>query len=157
MPENRIDLTISQDQVTTILASLKTIEDTLPGLVELTPEQRQGMARYSDKDLGFIIKTLRLAEQYPEILPPSFNLDEMRRDVDTLQKLDTILRAMTRITGKFHDSRYAAGSESPGHSRFVYQFVKTHNTLTGGLEDALADLGKKFARKASPSEKPAST
>lgn len=109
MPENRIDLTISQDQVNTILASLKTIEDTLPGLIELTPEQRQGMARYSDKDLGFGIKTLRLAEQYPEILPPSLNLDEMRRDVDTLQKLDTILQPLTPVA-----ARYAA-SESQGY------------------------------------------
>ncbi len=30
--------------------------------------------------------------------------------------------------------------------RTVYPFIKTHNALTGGLGDALADLGQHFAR-----------
>lgn len=158
MPENRIDLTITQDQVDKVLAALKTIEEAIPGLIELTPEQRKGMARYSDKDLGFILKALSIAEQHPEILPPSFKLDEMRRDVDALQKLSTLFQAITRVAGIIGDSRYAAAGESQGHGRSVYQFVKTHNSLTGGLEDALDDLGKHFNRsKPAKPDKPAGT
>jgi hypothetical protein len=62
---------------------------------------------------------------------------------------------MTRVMGIYSDSRYTAGSESEGHGRSVYQFVKTHNKLTGGLEDALAELAKHFARKSAPPDKPA--
>ncbi|CAG1020128.1 hypothetical protein MTYM_00076 [Methylococcales bacterium] len=131
MSENRIDLDVTQEQVDTILAALKTVEETIPGLIELTPDQRKGMARYSDKDLGFILKALSIAEQHPEILPPSFKLDEMRRDVDALQKLSTLFQALTRVTGIVGDSRYAAATESQGHGRSIYQFVKTHNNLTG--------------------------
>ncbi len=155
MSENRIDLALAQEQVDKVLAGLKAIEDTLPGLIELTPEQRKGMSRYSERDLGFILKALDIAQQHPEILPPSFRLDAMKRDVDTLQKLDTLLRALPRLADKIGDSHFAAGSESEGHARSIYQFVKTHNSLTGGLEDALAELGKQFARKSSKADKPA--
>lgn len=78
----------------------------------------------------------------------------MRRDVDVLQKLDGVLRTLVRLIGRFEDTRYAAGSESKGHGNLIYQFVKTHNTITGGLEDALAELAKHFARKSTKADKP---
>ena len=155
MTENYITLSITQAQVDTILAGLKTLDDTLPGLIELTSEKRKTMSHYSDKDLGFILRSLSLAEQHPEIFPSSFNLDAMSRDVDTLQKFDTILHALTLLTGKFQDSRFAAASQSLDYGRTVYQFVKTHNRLTGGLEDALADLAKRYAHnKAAKTDSP---
>jgi len=157
MTENRIDLVITQEQIDTILAALKSIEEIIPGLIELTLEQRKAMPRYSSDDLGFILDALSIAEQHPEILPPSFDLDEMRRDVNTLQKLTALSHAIARFAGIFDDSLYAAGSESKGHGRSIYQFVKTHNALTGKLEDALNRLAKHFARKpAAKADKPAS-
>ncbi len=41
-----------------------------------------------------------------------FAIAAMRRDVDTLQKLDAMLYAIVLLSGKFHDSRFAAGSQS---------------------------------------------
>ncbi|MFM8330137.1 MAG: hypothetical protein ACKN9T_00435 [Candidatus Methylumidiphilus sp.] len=156
MSENRIDLDLTQEQVDKVVAAFKTIEETLPGLIELTPEQRQAMPRYSDKDLAFILKAFTLAGQHPEIFPPSFSLDEMRRDVEALQKLDVILHTGHRVIGILEDSRFAAARESQSHGLTVYQFVKTHNALTGKLEDALADLSKHFARaKPAKADKPA--
>jgi len=145
MAEHYLNMSITQDQVDTLLVTLKTIDTNLPSLIELTPDQRKAMAHSSDKDLGFIQKTLQLAEQHPEIFPANFNVSAMRRDVDTLQKLDTILYALVVLTGKFQDSRFAAGSQSLSQARTVYQFVKTHNQLTGRLEDAVADLAKQYA------------
>jgi hypothetical protein len=153
MTDNRIDISITPAQVDSVLAALKTIEETIPGLIEQTPDQRKAMAHYSDKDLGYILKALSVAEQHPETLPPSFNLDEMRHDVDALQKLDVIVRALTRINGVYQDSLFAAGSESLGHERSIYQFVKTHNKLTGKLEDILAELSQHYARN-KPAAKP---
>ncbi len=145
MTEHYLNMTITQAQVDSLLASLKTIDASLPSLIELSPEQRKGMAHSSDKDLGFIQKTLQLAEQHPEIFPTNFNIEAMRRDVDTLEKLDAMLYAIVLLSGKFHDSRFAAGSQSLSQARTVYQFIKTHNQLTGSLEDAVADLAKQYA------------
>ena len=155
MTENHIDLTITQAQVDALLVGLKAIDEILPGLIELTPEKRKSMARYSDKSLGFILKTQQLAGQHPEIFTSSFKYDNMNRDIDTLQKLDTILHPLINLVGKFQDSRYAAASQSLSHGLTVYQFVKTHNALTGELEDAVADLAKQFVHtKPAKSDKP---
>ena len=150
MTENRIDVEITQEQVDRVLGLLKEIEGTLPGLIELTAEQRQSMSRYSEKDLSFILKALAIAEQHPEILPPSFNLDEMRRDVSALQGLDRILLDAHRVLGVLEDSRFAAARESQGHERSVYQFIKTHYALTGKLEDAVNEIAAHFARNKPP-------
>ncbi len=49
----------------------------------------------------------------------------MRRDVDALQKLDTLLHALMLIVGKFQGPRFAVASQSLDYGRTVYQFVKT--------------------------------
>lgn len=156
MKESHINLTISPTQVDTILANLKTITDSLPDLIELNADQRKSMAHYSDKDLGFIQNSLQIAEQHPEIFPSSFKLEAMQRDVDTLQQLNTLLHAMDLLNAKFQDSRFAAGTQSLGQARTVYQFVKTHHQITGTLEDAVANLAKQYSHtKASKVPSPA--
>jgi len=145
MSEHYLTMSITQVQVDNLLATIKTIDTSLPELIELTPDQRKGMSHYSDRELGFIQKTLQLAEQHPEIFPANFDVDAMRRDVDTLQKLDSMNYALEILQGKFHDSRFAAASQSVHQARTVYQFIKTHNQLTGALEDAVADLSKQYA------------
>ena len=145
MTEYHLAMSITQAQVNTALASIKTLDSSLPLLIELTPDQRKSMAHYSDKELGFIQKTLQIVDQNPEVLPASFNKEDLRRDIDTLQKLDSILYALVVLTGKFQDSRFAAASQSISQARTVYQFIKTHNQLTGSLEDAVADLSKQYA------------
>ena len=154
MNDNKIGMTITQEQVDAVIGYLKNIEEALPGLIDLTPEQRKSMAHYCDKDLAFIIKAFAIAGQHPEILPPSIDLEAMRRDLNTLQKLDIILHLFTNVIGKLQDSRFSAGSQSQGAGRSIYQFVKTHNALTGELEDAVEELGKRYAHKSTPNDKP---
>ncbi len=59
--------------------------------------------------------------------------------------LGSMLYVLVVLSGKFQDSCFAAGSESMSQARIVYQFIKTNNQLTGGLEDAVADLSKQYA------------
>lgn len=145
MIETHITMTISSPQVEAVLVNLKTITDSLPDLIELNADQRKSMAHYSAKDLGFIQKAMQIAEQHPEIFPSSFKLEAMQRDIVTLQQLNILLHAVDLMSTKFQDSRFAAGSQSLSQARTVYQFVKTHNQLTGSLEDAVADLAKQYA------------
>ncbi len=145
MNDYHLAMSITQAEVDTTLATIKTLNSSMPSLIELTPDQRKSMPHYSDKELGFIQKTQQIVDQHPEVLPANFNKEDMRRDIDTLQKLDTILYALVVLTGKFQDSRFAAASQSISQARTAYQFIKTHNQLTGGLEDAVADLSKQYA------------
>jgi len=145
MNDYHLAMSITQAEVDTTLATIKTLNSSMPSLIELTPDQRKSMPHYSDKELGFIQKTQQIVDQHPEVLPANFNKEDMRRDIDTLQKLDTILYALVVLTGKFQDSRFAAASQSISQARTAYQFIKTHNQLTGSLEDAVADLSKQYA------------
>jgi hypothetical protein len=145
MPTNHIDAAITTTQVDQARNALRSLEAALP-FIDLTADQRQKMVRYSDKDLGYILKMLDVAEQHPEILPQGFDLEPMRRDVDALQKLGAVTRELTRVAGRLSDSLFAAGSESKGAANSVYQYLKAHNAVTGKLEDLLADVAQHYAR-----------
>ena len=54
--------------------------------------------------------------------------------------------------GRVDDTYFAAGSEAYAAALLVYQFAKIHNIASGGLDDTVGDLGRRFARK---SRKPA--
>jgi hypothetical protein len=59
------------------------------------------MAHYSDKELGFIQKTMQLTDQHPEVFPANFNKEDTHRGVGAIQKLGTSLYALVVLTGEF--------------------------------------------------------
>ena len=55
------------------------------------------MARLGDRNLAFARKALEIATQNPDFLPRSFDLDEMRRDLELFESLQPMLLALTRL------------------------------------------------------------
>ena len=50
--------------------------------MDLTPEQRKSLPKMGDKSQAFVNKALEVATQNPDFLPGSFDLEEMKRDVE---------------------------------------------------------------------------
>lgn len=154
MPNNRINATLSQADIDTALADVASLHQHLPFLIDLTADERQGMVKFGEKNRSFVTKALALASQNPDILPRSFNLDEMRADVNLVENLYPIQLAVTHLLGQIEDTYYAAGSEAYSAALQVYTYAKAANLATGTLEDALDDLGRRFVRRSRAPEKP---
>ena len=146
MPDNRISAKLSNTDQTAVLEAINTIRQKLPFLLDLTPEERRSLPRMGDKSRAFVTQALIIAEQNEDILPRSFDVGEMRKDVELVQALEPILPALAQLQELIEDTYIAVGSEAYAVTLAVYQYAKASGK--GAALDKLLDaLGQRFARK----------
>jgi hypothetical protein len=152
MTVNRVNATVTPAQMQAVRDAINVIYQNLPFLIDLKPGERQAMSKFGEKNRSFVVKAVAIAEQNPDILPASFNFAELKADVSVVEDLYPLIVAVTNLLGKLDDTHFAAGSEAYTAARVVYQYAKTANIATGMLEDAVGDLGHRFAKhpKATP-------
>ncbi len=147
MNTNRIDATLSPSDKDEVLAAIATLKGKLPFLIDLSPEERQGLPKMGDKSRAFVSKAAEVAAQTPDFLPRSFDVDEMRRDVALYEALQPVALALVQLQELVNDTLVAAGSEAYASALVVYNYAR--NSGQGAALDDLADaLGRRFARKA---------
>ena len=146
MPENRVSAQLGEAERQAVLAAIQTIRQKLPFLIDLTPEERHALPKLGDKSRGFVAQALQVAEQNPDILPRSFDVGEMRNDVELLTALAPVLTALSQLNELVDDTLLAVGSEAYSASLLVYQFARAAGKGTA-LDTALDALGQRFARK----------
>ena len=146
MTSNRVNATLPQAAVDKILAGIADLHQSLPFLIDLTLEERQGMLKFGDRSQPFVNKAVALVGQHPEILPPNFNRQDFLMDAALIEALYPVRLALEHLLGQVQDTLYAAGSDAYSGALHVYTYAKAANVVTGTLEDALDDLGRRFAR-----------
>lgn len=146
MPDNRISAALSQADRQAVLDAVNTIRTKLPFLVDLSPEERRSLPRMGDKSRGFVAQALEVATQNPDILPRSFDVEEMRKDVELLGALAPILAALAQLNELVDDTVMAVGSEAYASALLVYQFARAAGKGSA-LDTALDGMAQRFARK----------
>ncbi|NJO43301.1 MAG: hypothetical protein HC769_26145 [Cyanobacteria bacterium CRU_2_1] len=146
MTTNQISATMTQADREAVLAAVATIKEKLPFLVDLNAEERKALPKMGDKSRAFVSKALEVATQNPDFLPRSFDLEEMKRDVELFQALYPIFLSLTQLQELVDDTVMAVGSDAYAAALVVYTFAKVSGKGSG--LDAVADeMGKRFARK----------
>ena len=135
-----------------VMAAIVTIQQKLPFLIDLTVEERKALPKMGDKSRAFVSKALEVATQNPEFLPRSFDIEEMRRDVQLFEGMYPIVMAMMQLQELLDDTYIALGSEAYAAALTVYTFAKASGQ-GAGLESVVDELGQRFVRK-SRKEKP---
>lgn len=146
MPDNRVSASLSQADRQAVLDALETIRQKLPFLIDLTPEERRTLPKMGDSSRGFVTQALTIATQNEDILPRSFDVNEMRGDLELLDSLRPILTALSQLFELVEDTYTAVGSEAYTSALLVYQFARAAGKGSA-LDGALDALGQRFARK----------
>lgn len=143
---NRIDASLTAEDKAAVLAAIATIKQKLPFLIDLSPEDRRSLPKMGDKSRAFVSKAVEIASQNPDFLPRSFEIDEMRHDMELYEALQPIAFALTQLQELVDDTQIAAGSEAYVAALTVYNYARASGQ--GQALDGLADeLGRRFARK----------
>jgi len=146
MMTNQISATLTQTDRDAALAAIATLKEKLPFLIDLTTEERRSLPKMGDKSRAFVGKALEVARQNPDFLPRSFDLDEMKRDVDLFESMYPIFLALTQLQELVDDTVVAVGSDAYAAALLIYNFAKASGKGAG--LDAVADeMSKRFARK----------
>lgn len=146
MPDNRVSASLSQADQQAVLAAIDIIREKLPFLIDLTPDERRALPKMGDSSRGFVTQALTIATQNEDILPRSFDLNEMRGDLELLDSLRPVLNALSQLSELVEDTYTAVGSEAYTSALLVYQYARAAGKGSA-LDGALDALGQRFARK----------
>jgi hypothetical protein len=146
MPENRVSAILSDADKEAVMAAIKTIRDKLPFLIDISTEDRANMLKMGDKSRAFVQKTMELVNQNDGFLPRSFDVDEMRKDINLLNDLYPILQGLNQLQELVDDTVMVVGSEAYAAALITYRYAKDAGA-GDGLDAIVDDMGRRFARK----------
>ncbi|MCC5644862.1 hypothetical protein LC607_18330 [Nostoc sp. CHAB 5824] len=151
MSTTPISATLAQTDRDAVLQAISTIKEKLPFLVDLSSDDRKTLPKMGDKSRAFVSKALEMAAQNPEFLPRSFDLDEMRKDVQLFEALYPVLLSLTQLQELVDDTSLAVGSEAYAAALQVYNYAKASGK-GAGLDGVVVEMRQRFARKAVKAE-----
>jgi hypothetical protein len=146
MPSSPISATLSQTDRDALMSAITTIKAKLPFLIDLSAEERKALPKMGDKSRAFVSKALEVATQNPDFLPRSFDLDEMRKDVQLFEALFPLLMALTQLQELVDDTCLAVGSEAYASALQVYNYAKASGQGPG-LDSVISEMGQRFIKK----------
>lgn len=146
MSDNRISASLAQADRDAVMKAIATIREKLPFLVDLTTEERRSLPKMGDKSRAFVSKALEVATQNQDFLPRSFDLEEMRRDVEMFEALYPLLLSLNQLQELMDDTYVAVGSEAYAAALLVYNYAKASGK-GAGLDAVVDEMGRRFARK----------
>ncbi|MFN0120436.1 MAG: hypothetical protein ACKV2V_08040 [Blastocatellia bacterium] len=148
--ENRLSVTMSAEDIEAAITALNTIRERMPFLISLTSQERRSLSKGGDRSQGFISKAIELATLNPSMLPPSFSLEELKKDYELYLALQPIVMALQQLRSQLEDTILQANAEAYNYARQVYAYAKAAGK-DAGIEPSVEDMGRFFHRKPSGS------
>ena len=130
------------------MEAITSIRETLPFLIDLSLEVHQGMPKLGDRNQTFTRNALEISTQIPDFLPRSFDIEEMRRNLELLEALQPILLALMHVQELIEDTAVAAGSEAYRAALEVCRCARASGSVAG-LDNLVEEMGQRFAQQSS--------
>ncbi|MEP0929277.1 hypothetical protein NC974_19455 [Leptolyngbya sp. SLC-A1] len=127
-----------------IKGAIAVIQNNLPFLINLTPDERRKRIKMGDKSLAFVRNSVTATQNNPDIVPGKFDIAELNRDYQLTVALSEVLGLLEQLTETVDDTLLAVGSESMTGSLLVYDYVKTAARHSPGLKSVADQLGERF-------------
>lgn len=111
MSQNLISLELSPESLTKLDQAIAAIEEVFAPFLSLSAEEVRGLAKMGDKSEQFCRQTAQVLEQNQEILPSTFHLGEMHKDIAAFDALRSRLVRLRGAVTKGEDTEMALGSD----------------------------------------------
>jgi hypothetical protein len=147
MQDNKISASLSDTDQQAVMSAINTIRQKLPFLIDLSPEERKSLPKMGDRSRAFVSQALEVATQNADILPGSFDVEEMRKDVALISALTPIMTALAQLQELVEDTFTGVGSDAYTSALLVYQYARTSGK-GAALDSSLDAMSQRFARKA---------
>ncbi len=144
--ENKISVEFLQTDLEEIKTFIGKIKAKMPvGLVNLTPDERHFYVKMGDKTIAFVQKALDFAIMYPDLVPAYVNIAELKKDMEAVKAMQSILRQLEELTTLLDDSVLLSGSEAYIASLSIYNAAKdAARRNVSGAKNAVDELKLRF-------------
>lgn len=150
MRQNLLSLELAAADIARLDEVIATLEGIFAPFISLSADQVRGLTKMGDKSELFCRQTVLVLEQNPEILPPSFDLGEVQRDLAALDLLRPRLLRLLELVAKGKDTEIALGSDILSAALEGYALVKLFGK-SEGLETLRAAMAlRRPSRRKAP-------
>ena len=153
MARNLVSLQLDPAQLDAVDAALLALEQTLTGLVSLSPADRQRLTKMGQKSEVFCRQTVAALANNPQIVPPSLDIAEAARDLAALDQLRPRMQRLDRLAERAADTETALGADLMNLSLEGYALLKVSGREMG-LDALRKDLGTRWSRARRASAEP---
>ncbi len=112
LTNNRLNVTMTAAQVTSVKTALQTIATNMPFLIGLTVEERIALPKINISNKAFTEDAINAVVNNAGILPAYINAATMQNDYQLFVQLDELLGLMRQLVEKAEDTQMLAGSEA---------------------------------------------
>jgi len=139
MPQNLISLDITPDAIAKVDEAIQILEAFTAPFITLTNQQKQELFKMGDKSILFCQQTAMVLEQNQDVLPPTFNYEEMKTDLADHAALAPRVLRIREVLAKMEDTQIALGSDVMVASSEGYALMKLFGKAEGltELQDAM--------------------
>jgi hypothetical protein len=143
--DNKISLDIPATTLTAVNTALATAKTNLSFLISLTPNDRLSIPKMGDGTLAFVKKAYEYAKLNPTLVPSYINVEELRKDIETVEKLHSIYALVNELHSRLDDTMMLAGSEAYVASLSFYNAAKAAaKTNIPAAKPVADDLSARF-------------
>ena len=134
MPQNLISLHITADAIAKVDQAIEVLEAFTASFITLTNEQKQELFKMGDKSVHFCRQTAMVLEQNQDILPPTFDYEEMKSDLADHAALEARILRIREVLAKMDDAQMALGSDVMVAASEGYSLMKLFGKAEGLTE-----------------------
>jgi hypothetical protein len=148
--QNLVSASLSNTDRDAVLLAISTITTKLPFLLGLSVDDRINLQKMGNVRRSFVEQTVPIASQNAQVLPASFDLNELTADMDLYRQLAPIMDALKPVFEKLDDTLLALGSDLYAGSLEAYGYIKVAGK-SQGLDALRQQL--KASRQHAPKQK----
>ncbi len=143
---NRISVTIAENELTQAKTAFLNISNNLPFLVGLNNDEKVSMAKISVSNKQFVQDALTIMNNNAELFPAYMSSEELHKDLTLYSQLDELVALAQQLTEKLRDTQILAGSEAYVSALSVYRLVEAASKAgLPGADTAYDQLAERFA------------
>lgn len=139
-----LSVTLAQADVDAVFAAIKTLEEKLPFLITLEPEERRTLIKLGSRSADFVKDALEAVIAVPTVVPASFNVEEFKKDASLFELLSSVKFKLDMLCEKVDHTYMASGNEAMTSALETYAYVRTASKRTPGLQSVADKLHDRF-------------
>lgn len=147
MAQNKkISAQLSAEAKEQIIRKIEEIRAYLPFIVGLDNDERMSMRKMGEKSMGYVLDCERAARMFPEAIPPTLNIEEMRENISLRNELAEIKGLLSTLMTGIDNTMMAAGSDAMITADLIYGYFKTMSAQGARYKSVTSEIGKRFKR-----------
>lgn len=142
---DRIDVTLSSENMTAVSGGFTVAESNLTVLPSVSAADRKRLAKMGLKNEALALQIIEVGRANPDLIPRGIDFEKIDRDIAARAQVNQLLMPSRRVTSRLDDAKLLLGVDIYAAALAIYHSLK-RNAKTTSLQSTVDELSRAFAK-----------